>query len=77
VWRREAEYRLNGSVSEIIFRRKRISDTCLACHCEGAERLWQSQGLGIHSAYEIATSACGLLAMTLSKAQVSEIISCK
>ena len=46
-----------------------ISDT-FSSQCEGAQRLWQSQSVGIHSAGEIATSAYGLLAMTLTKVQV-------
>ena len=37
---------LRDQVSESIFRRKVSSDTCLTRHCEGAQRLWQSQGSG-------------------------------
>jgi hypothetical protein len=55
-------------VSEIIFRRKMLSDTCppagQTCHCEGAQRLWQSLWEKGRLRNEIATSAHGLLAMT-------------
>jgi hypothetical protein len=50
-----------------------ISDT-FSSQCEGAQRLWQSQSVGIHSAGEIATSAYGLLAMTLTKAQLPRLL---